>query len=128
LIQTLEINQYLQHIDRRLREEQARLTHYIDQSTKYNLKKKQRLMNSFISLFSRVQLIHLVEMNLITNHIQDILSKGFENLMNENRFSSVTLLYQLFQRIGSTGVNEVRDAFSNYIKVDLCHRISIHSN
>lgn len=68
--------------------------------------------------YFRVQLIHLVETNLLTNHTKDILSKGFENLMNENRFSSVSLLYDLFQRIGQIGINEVRDAFANYIKVE----------
>ena len=35
LIQTLEISQYLLHVERRLREEQNRLMYYIDQSTKY---------------------------------------------------------------------------------------------
>ncbi|CAF1569984.1 unnamed protein product, partial [Didymodactylos carnosus] len=35
LIQTLEINQYLKHVEKRLQEENLRLTHYIDHSTKY---------------------------------------------------------------------------------------------
>ncbi len=38
LIQTLELSQYLVYVERRLREEQARLTNYIDQSTKYKRK------------------------------------------------------------------------------------------
>ncbi len=37
LIQTLELSQYLLHVERRLREEQNRLTNYIDQSTKYKI-------------------------------------------------------------------------------------------
>ena len=34
MIQTLELSQYLSYVERRLREEQTRITHYIDQSTK----------------------------------------------------------------------------------------------
>ncbi|CAF4042405.1 unnamed protein product [Adineta steineri] len=97
LIQTLEISQYLTHVERRLREEQARLTNYIDQSTK-------------------VQLIHLVENNLITSHIKEMLSKGFDTLINENRYASVALMYELFLRIGQIGIIEIREAFGNYIK------------
>ncbi|UJR09956.1 hypothetical protein I4U23_014180 [Adineta vaga] len=97
LIQTLEISQYLTHVERRLREEQVRITHYIDQSTK-------------------VQLIHLVENNLITLHTKEMLSKGFDTLINENRYISVALMYDLLQRIGPTGNTELREAFGNYIK------------
>ena len=68
-------------------------------------------------IYFRVQLIHLVETNLITNHIKEILGKGFEILVNENRLSSVGLIYDLFSRIGQSGVNELREAFGNYIKV-----------
>jgi hypothetical protein len=67
--------------------------------------------------FSRVQLIHIVEKNLITIHIKDILAKGFDTLINENRFTSVALLYDLLLRIGQFGINELREAFGNYIKV-----------
>ncbi|CAF0964096.1 unnamed protein product [Rotaria sordida] len=97
LIQTLEISQYLIHVDRRIREEQARLTNYIDQSTK-------------------VQLIHIVENNIITLHIKNILSKGFNILINENRYTSIALMYDLFLRIGQVGISDLREAFGNYIK------------
>ncbi|CAF1417985.1 unnamed protein product [Adineta ricciae] len=97
LIQTLELSQYLTHVERRLREEQTRITHYIDQSTK-------------------VQLIHLVETNLITLHIKEMLSKGFDTLIDENRYGSITLMYELLLRVGQTGMSELREAFGNYIK------------
>ncbi|CAF5189720.1 unnamed protein product, partial [Rotaria magnacalcarata] len=70
LIQTLELSQYLSHVERRLNEEQLRIKNYIDQSTK-------------------LQLIHIVENNLITNHIKQMLSKSFDTLIDENRLSSV---------------------------------------
>ncbi len=59
-----------------------------------------------------------METNLITNHIKDILAKGFDTLINENRLTSVALIYDLFLRIGQVGINELREAFGNYIKVN----------
>jgi cullin-4 len=61
-------------------------------------------------------LIHIVENNLIKLHIKDILSKGFGILLNENRYASVALIYDLFLRIGQVGINDLREAFGNYIK------------
>ncbi|CAF4254872.1 unnamed protein product [Rotaria sp. Silwood2] len=98
LIQTLELSQYLSHVERRLNEEQLRVKTYIDQSTK-------------------VQLIHIVENNLITNHIKQMLSKNFDALIDDNRFTSVALMYDLFLRIGPNGIQDLREAFGNYIKV-----------
>ncbi len=66
----------------------------------------------------RVQLIHIVENNLITIHTKDMLSKGFDTLIHENRLTSVALMYALFLRIGQAGINELREAFGNYIKVE----------
>ncbi|CAF0813665.1 unnamed protein product [Rotaria sordida] len=98
LIQRLELSQYLSHIERRLNEEQLRIKNYIDQSTK-------------------VQLIHIVENNLITNHIKQMLSKNFDTLIDENRFTSVALMYDLFLRIGPNAIHDLREAFGNYTKV-----------
>ena len=66
---------------------------------------------------SRVQLIHLVETNLISKHIKQMLSKGFDQLIDENRLNSVTLLYELFLPLGLPAINDLREAFGNYIKV-----------
>ncbi|CAF3396164.1 unnamed protein product [Rotaria sp. Silwood1] len=98
LIQTLELSQYLSHVENRLNEEQLRVNNYIDQSTK-------------------VQLIHIVENNLITNHIKQMLSKNFDTLIDENRFISVALMYDLFLRIGPDGIHDLRESFGNYIKI-----------
>ena len=46
-----------------------------------------------------------------------MLAKGFEILINENRFSSVGLMFELFSRVGQVGIIELREAFGNYIKV-----------
>ncbi|CAF1045974.1 unnamed protein product [Adineta ricciae] len=98
LIQTLELSQYLSHIERRLWEEQSRINNYIDQSTK-------------------LQLIHIVENNLITSHVKQMLSKNFDALISENRFASVALMYDLLARVGPGGINGLREAFGNYIKI-----------
>ena len=62
-------------------------------------------------------MIHIVENNLIANHSKQMLSKNFEALIDENRFTSVALMYDHFLRIGSNGINDLREAFGNYIKV-----------
>lgn len=79
--------------------------------------KKRAEISEKLRLIFRVQLIHLVETNLLTNHIKEILAKGFEILINENRFSSVCLMYELFSHVGQVGISELREAFGNYIKV-----------
>ncbi len=70
-----------------------------------------------IFFFSRVQLIHIVEKNLITNHIKQMLGKNFDTLIDENHLTFVRLIYDLFLRIGPNSINELREAFANYIKV-----------
>jgi len=73
----------------------------------------------YINIFPnfRVQLIHIVENNLIRNHIKEMLSKNFDDLIDENRFASIALMYDLFFRIGPKEINDLREAFGNYIKV-----------
>lgn len=61
-------------------------------------------------------MIHLVESNLITNHIKDMLAKNFDQLITENRLESIRLMYNLFDRIGGNALTELREAFGVYIK------------
>ena len=46
-----------------------------------------------------------------------MLSKNFDTLIDENRLSSVRLMYDLFLRVGANSINDLREAFGNYIKV-----------
>jgi hypothetical protein len=46
-----------------------------------------------------------------------MLSKNFDDLIDENRFASIALMYDLFFRIGPKEINDLREAFGNYIKV-----------
>lgn len=92
-----DVPEYLRHVDKRITEENERLLHYLDSST-------------------RVQLIHTVEKQLITEHTTNILQKGLDNILNENRISDVSLLYTLFNRVKS-GLNSLCTQFNTYIKV-----------
>ena len=66
LINERDVPAYLSHVERRLREENERLLHYLDTSSKW-------------------QLIHTVEKQLISEHLASILNKGLDSLLEENR-------------------------------------------
>lgn len=46
-----------------------------------------------------------------------MLGKNFDELIDQNRLTSVGLMYELFLRIGPNAIQDLRDAFGNYIKV-----------
>lgn len=95
-MQSLDVPAYLQHVEKRLQEENERLLHYLDSSTKN-------------------QLIYTVEKQLLSEHLTGILQKGLENLLEENRLVDLSLLYSLFNRV-KHGVIELCSAFNAYIK------------
>lgn len=96
LILELEVPDYLHHVDKRLNEENERLLHYLDPSTKWCL-------------------IHTVEKQLLSEHLTTILHKGLDALLEENRVSDLTLLYNLFTRV-KKGLVELCTMFNTYIK------------
>ncbi|KAM3967693.1 cullin 4 [Aphomia sociella] len=96
LMRELAVPQYLAHVEKRLREENERLLHYLDPSTKW-------------------QLIHTVERQLLSEHLSGILSKGLEILMDGPRLSDLTTLYNLFSRV-KDGLSELCNHFNAYIK------------
>lgn len=96
LMQELEVPEFLAHVDKRISEENERVIHYLDSSTKY-------------------QLIHTVEKQLLSEHIQNILQKGLDNLLEENRIHDLSLLYQLFSRV-KNGLSDLCQSFNGFIK------------
>ncbi|CAG4954062.1 unnamed protein product [Colias eurytheme] len=96
LMRELAVPQYLAHVEKRLREENERLLHYLDVCTKW-------------------QLIHTVEKQLLSEHLTGILSKGLESLMDGPRLNDLTTLYNLFSRV-KDGLNELCNHFNAYIK------------
>lgn len=95
-MQELEVPEYLQHVDKRLAEENERLLHYLDSSTKHPL-------------------IYTVEKELLAEHLTAILQKGLDNLLEENRLNDLSLLYVLFSRV-KNGTSELCANFNSYIK------------
>ncbi|CAH3951967.1 cullin-4A [Pieris brassicae] len=96
LMRELPVPEYLAHVEKRLREENERLLHYLDPCTKW-------------------QLIHTVERQLLSEHLTGILSKGLESLMDGPRLHDLTTLYNLFSRV-KDGLNELCNHFNAYIK------------
>lgn len=91
-----DVPEYLAHVDKRLQEENERLLHYLDTSTKWSL-------------------IHTVEKQLLSEHISSILQKGLSGLIDENRIHDLSLLYNLYSRI-KNGLVELCLNFNSYIK------------
>lgn len=96
LMLELEVSEYLYHVEKRLNEENERLIHYLDTSTKWSL-------------------IHTVEKQLISEHVSTILQKGLEQLLNENRLDDLKLMYGLLTRV-KKGLTELCINFNAYIK------------
>lgn len=96
LMRELAVPQYLAHVEKRLREENERLLHYLDPSTKW-------------------QLIHTIERQLLSEHLTGILGKGLESLMDGPRLADLTTLYNLFSRV-KNGLQELCTHFNCYIK------------
>ncbi|KAK6195670.1 hypothetical protein SNE40_001052 [Patella caerulea] len=96
LMQERDVPEYLHHVDKRLNEETERLLHYLDQSTKKPL-------------------IACVEKQLIDQHLPQILNKGLDNMLQENRIGDLMLLYQLFTRVNH-GQKDLCSMFAVYIK------------
>ena len=97
LMQDQDVPEYLRHVDKRLTEENERLLHYLDSTT-------------------RIPLIHCVEKQLISEHLINILQKGLDNILNENRISDISSLYTLFSRV-KNGLVQLCIHFNTYIKV-----------
>nr|CAD7199683.1 unnamed protein product [Timema douglasi]CAD7262933.1 unnamed protein product [Timema shepardi]CAD7405403.1 unnamed protein product [Timema poppensis] len=142
LMQELDVPEYLAHVDKRLKEENERLLHYLDPQTNISpcppnhlaedeqqvVKQKEvglgnkGLQYTMVTIrtrrgyqSTRWPLIHTVEKQLISEHLSSILSKGFDALVEENRVSDLTLLYSLFRRV-KDGLVTLCGAFNAYIK------------
>lgn len=96
LMQELDVPEYLVHVDKRLLEEQERVFHYLDSSTKW-------------------QLIHTVEKQLLSEHLSSILQKGLDGLLEGNRIKDLSLIYVLFSRVRN-GIVELCLNFNLFIK------------
>ncbi|KAM3625151.1 uncharacterized protein V6R79_007536 [Siganus canaliculatus] len=96
LMQERDVPEYLHHVARRLEEENDRIMSYLDQST-------------------QKPLISCVEKQLLGEHMTAILQKGLSNLLDENRVTELTLLYQLFSKVKG-GLPTLLQFWRDYIK------------
>jgi len=96
LISDLTVPGYLVHCEKRLREENERLLHYLDQSSKW-------------------QLVHTVEKQLLAHHLSSILMKGLDFLLEENRTEDLQLMYNLLGRV-KNGQQELCNKMAEYVK------------
>ncbi|XP_071950198.1 cullin-4A-like [Antedon mediterranea] len=96
LMEERDVPEYLTHCDRRLDEESQRILHYLDHST-------------------RKPLIASVEKQLLDVHVQRILQKGLDNLLDLNRTQYISLLYSLLNRT-KTGLTQLCTHFNAYVK------------
>ncbi|KAG7315715.1 hypothetical protein KOW79_020581 [Hemibagrus wyckioides] len=91
-----DVPEYLHHVARRLEEENDRVISYLDQST-------------------QKPLISAVERQLLGEHMTAILQKGLNTLLDENRVTELTLLYQLFSKVKG-GLPVLLQFWREYIK------------
>uniref|UniRef100_UPI003AAEF061 cullin-4A isoform X2 n=1 Tax=Centroberyx gerrardi TaxID=166262 RepID=UPI003AAEF061 len=96
LMQERDVPEYLHHVARRLEEENDRVMSYLDQST-------------------QKPLITCVEKQLLGEHMTAILQKGLSTLLDENRVTELTLLYQLFSKVKG-GLPTLLQFWRDYIK------------
>uniref|UniRef100_A0A669EA73 Cullin 4A n=1 Tax=Oreochromis niloticus TaxID=8128 RepID=A0A669EA73_ORENI len=96
LMQERDVPEYLHHVARRLEEENDRIVSYLDQST-------------------QKPLISCVEKQLLGEHMTAILQKGLSTLLDENRVTELTLLYQLFSKVKG-GLPTLLQFWRDYIK------------
>lgn len=91
-----EVAEYLKHVEKRLVDESDRVHHYLEPSTKKLL-------------------ISTVESQLIESHVAAIITKGFDNLMINNRTEDLLRMYGLFARV--TVLDQLKVALNKHIKM-----------
>ncbi|CAG0921051.1 unnamed protein product [Notodromas monacha] len=96
LVERLDVVEYLAHVNRRLQEEDQRVLHYLDMTTKKAL-------------------TSCVEKMLISDHVPNLLAKGLDKLLEDNRVNDLSLMYGLFSRV-KDGLKELNSCFNAYIK------------
>ena len=96
LINERDIPEYLNHVERRIKEENERLVHYLDPSSKW-------------------QLIHMMEKQLLSEHLSTILTKGLDDLLEKNRKPELLLMFKLLGRV-SGGHDELKGKLCDFVK------------
>ncbi|KAJ0410485.1 hypothetical protein ATCC90586_000655 [Pythium insidiosum] len=90
-----DVPQFLLHVEKRLQDENDRVVHYLDPST-------------------RKPLIHAVESQLLRPHATALLERGFDALMDASRVDDLRRMFAILGRVDA--VKDLRLAFTTFIK------------
>jgi len=96
LINERDVPEYLVHVEKRLKEENDRLIHYLDPT-------------------SEIHLIKTVEKQLILEHLSQILTKGLDDLLELDRKPELKLMYFLVGKVQG-GPAELKGKMCDYVK------------
>lgn len=94
-INEIETPMYLKYVCERLNQEGERLMRYLEQSTKK-------------------QLMAVLDRQLIERHVDVILEKGFNAMVNGDRLEDLGKLYQLLNSVGE--IKKIKESWQSYIK------------
>mmetsp|Transcript_13842 Transcript_13842/g.25616 ORF Transcript_13842/g.25616 Transcript_13842/m.25616 type:complete len:744 (-) Transcript_13842:92-2323(-) len=95
MLGTSLVQNYLEHVEKRLHEERQRVARYLDQHT-------------------RGALIRSCESELVAEHVPFLLEKGFDGLMDDGRSEDLRRMYTLFERVDA--LTAMKTSLSKYIK------------
>lgn len=84
------------HIEKRLEQENTRVVNYLESKT-------------------RKPLIQTLEQTMLAAHIEGMINKGFDALIDENKKDDLKKMYSLFGRVN--GTQHLKKAWNSYIKV-----------
>ena len=87
---------YIAHVDTRLRQEEQLCDHYFERQ-------------------SKKEVMQVVQNELITQVSQNLVDKGFDDLVKSNDVDSLRILYRLLTLVKEVDV--MRFAWSEYIRV-----------
>lgn len=94
-LQELQIEEFLKYIERRLNEENERVLLYLDEQT-------------------RKDLISTVEKVTLARHVDAIIEKGIEPLVDGEKKEDLKRMYTLLQRVQS--LQKLKDAWNKHLK------------
>ena len=92
----MEPSEYISHVDTRLQEEEQLCDHYFERQ-------------------SKKEVMQVVQNELISQVSENLIDKGFDDLIKSNDVDSLRTLYRLLTLVKETEV--MRSAWSEYIKV-----------
>lgn len=95
---------YLAHIEKRLSQEKDRVLHYLHKST-------------------RKPLLLCTEKKLVGEHLEEILNRGFESLLEASRCQELALLFSFFVRF-KEGQGLMCKAFGEFVKKSGATKVS----